>query len=62
MMQAVVEVAKQQRLAWSCAIVVGLFLTVFGHAPVLPVVAGCVLGIGIAVLRAWPRASSRGGR
>jgi hypothetical protein len=61
-MQIVFEVAKQQRLAWSCAILVGLFLTVFGHAPVLPVVAGCILGIGIAVARAWPRVASRGSK
>jgi len=51
-MQTVWEVAKQQRMAWSCAILVGLFLTVFGRAPVLPVVAGCFLAIGIAVMRA----------
>jgi len=61
-MQTVLEVAKQQRLAWSCAILVGLFLTVVGRAPVLPVLAGCLLGIGIAVLRAWPAASRRGDR
>jgi len=62
MMQALFEVAKQQRLAWSCAIVVGLFLTVYGHAPVLPVVVGCVLGIGFAVMRAWPGSATRGGK
>lgn len=63
MMHKVLEVAKQQRIAWSCAILVGLFLTMFGHAPVLPVVAGCILGIGIATLRAWPRtAAARGGK
>ena len=59
-MQTVFAVAKQQRVAWSCAILVGLLLTMYGHAPVLPVVAGCLLGIGFAVLRAWPNAVSRG--
>jgi hypothetical protein len=62
MMQTVLEVVKQHRLAWSSAIVVGLFLTGYGHAPVLPVVAGCILAIGMAVLRAWPRAASRGSK
>ena len=61
-MQIVFEIAKQQRLAWSCAIIVALFLTVFGRAPVLPVIAGCVLAIGIAVLRAWPGPVSRGSK
>ena len=59
-MQTALEVAKQQRVAWSCAILVALFLTVYGHAPVLPVIAGCLLAIGFAVLRAWPTASQRG--
>lgn len=61
-MQTVFEVAKQQRIAWSCAILVALFLTVYGHAPVLPVIAGCILALGIAVLRAWPGAAHRGGK
>lgn len=43
-----------QRLAWSCAVIVGLFLVLIGHAPVLPVVAGCMLAIGLAALRSWP--------
>jgi hypothetical protein len=59
MMHTVLEAAKQQRLAWSCAILVGLFLTVFGHAPVLPVLAGCILGVGVAVLRSWPKTTLR---
>jgi len=59
-MQTVLEVAKQHRLAWSSAIVVGLFLTAYGHAPVLPVVAGCILGVGAAVLRSWPKNTMRG--
>jgi hypothetical protein len=62
MMQTVFEVAKTQRLALSCAILVALFLTVYGRAPVLPVLAGCVLAIGMAVLRSRPRAISRGSK
>jgi len=59
-MLTVLEVAKRQRLAWSCAILVGLFLTVVGRAPVFPVMAGCLLAIGVAVLRAWPATAQRG--
>jgi hypothetical protein len=62
MIRTVFEAAKQQRLAWSCAVLVGLFLTVYGHAPVLPVVGGCILAIGIAVLRAWPGTAARGSK
>jgi hypothetical protein len=36
-------VLKQQRLAWSSALIVGMTLTLIAHAPVMPVVAGCVL-------------------
>lgn len=62
MIRNVLDVLKQQRLAWSSAIVVALFLTVFGRAPVFPVVAGCILALGIAVLRAWPTAVPHRGR
>lgn len=62
MLRTVFELAKQQRPTWSGAILVAMFLSVFGHAPVLPVIAGCVLAIGISVLRAWPRAASRGSK
>jgi hypothetical protein len=53
--QTAYAVTKQQRLAWSCAIIVGLFLVLVGHAPALPVFAGCILAIMLAVLRSWPR-------
>jgi hypothetical protein len=56
------EVAKKQRLAWSCALIATLFLTLYGHAPVLPVVAGCLLAVGIATLRALPNAAARGSK
>ena len=55
MIETLLETLKKQRLAWSWAVVVGLFLVVAGHAPVLPVVAGCLLALGISVLRAWPQ-------
>lgn len=62
MIRTVFAAAKRQKAAWSCALLVGLFLTVYGHAPVLPVAAGCVLAIGLAVLRTWPGATARGGK
>ena len=62
MIRRIFEAVKQQRLAWSCAIVVGLFLTMYGRAPVLPVAAGCILAIGFAVLRAWPKTAHRGSK
>ena len=58
-MDTLLETIKKQRLAWSWAVVVGLFLVVVGHAPVLPVIAGCLLAVGISVMRAWPRVSPK---
>lgn len=62
MMGTVFAAVKRQKAAWSCAVLVGLFLTVYGHAPVLPVAAGCALAVGLAVLRTWPGAAVRGGK
>jgi hypothetical protein len=62
MIRKTFDTAKRQRLAWSWAVVVGLVLTVYGHAPVLPVVAGCLLAVGFSVLRAWPTAPARGSK
>jgi hypothetical protein len=64
MLDTLLDVLKKQRLAWSWAVIIGLFLIVLGHAPVLPIVAGCLLAVGISVLRAWPqrigKSSARG--
>ena len=61
-----IELAKTQRVAWSCALVVGLFLTWYGHVPVLPVLVGCLLAVSLSTMRAWPRLkpkpATRGGR
>ncbi|HUK24047.1 MAG TPA: hypothetical protein VLV49_05665 [Terriglobales bacterium] len=66
MLGTLYAVLRQQRLAWSCTIVVVLFLLLVGHAPVLPVLAGGLLALGLAVFRAWPHNSGkavlRGGR
>ncbi len=50
-MQMLIDALALQRIPVACAVVVCLLLTVWGHAPVLPVVAGCVIAVGIAVLR-----------
>jgi hypothetical protein len=55
MFQRVCEILKQERLARSSAVIVGLILIMVVHAPVLPVVAGCVLALGISVIRGLAR-------
>jgi len=37
------QAMKQQRLAWGASLIVGVFLIFFENAPIIPVVAGCVL-------------------
>jgi hypothetical protein len=59
MIDTLLGTMKKQRLAWSWAVVVGLFLVVVGHAPVLPVIAGCALAIAISTLRASTRQPGR---
>ena len=54
MVETLLGILKKQRMAWSWAVIIGLFLIVVGHAPILPVIAGCSLAVGISVLRAWP--------
>jgi len=59
-MQRLIDALTQQRIPVSCAVLVCLLLTVWGHAPVLPVIAGCVLAIGITVLRTQSKPTFRG--
>ena len=49
------EVAKQQRLAFGAALVAAILLIVVGHAPIIPVIVGCVLALGISAFRSWSR-------
>jgi len=58
-MQTFYGALRAQRLAWSWAIVIGLFLTLWGHAPVLPVIVGCLLAVGFAVLRSISRTRAK---
>jgi len=62
MLQNFFESLKKQRLAWSCAAVVAFILSVYGHAPVLPVLGGCLLAVGISALRKLPSSVSRGSK
>ena len=45
MFDTLLEILKKQRMAWSWAVIIGLFLIVAGHAPLLPVIAGCLLAL-----------------
>jgi hypothetical protein len=55
MFRRVCEILKRERLAQSSAVIVGLILIKVAHAPILPVVAGCLLAMGIIVLRGLSR-------
>ena len=47
------ETIKQQRVMWGCAMVVGFILIYYGGAPIIPVIAGCVLVPAISAFRSW---------
>ncbi len=50
-METALRVMKQQRLVWSAAIIVGLVLILVAHAPVFPVIAGCLIALAIITVR-----------
>ena len=66
MFKTVVQHLKQQRLVWSWSLIVGLLLVWLGHAPMLPVIAGCALAILMSTLRTashgQPKPWQHGGR
>jgi predicted PurR-regulated permease PerM len=45
------EAIKQQRLMWGAALVVGFILIYYAGAPILPVIAGCLLVPAITTLK-----------
>jgi hypothetical protein len=57
MFKEICEILKQERLARSSAVIVGLILVLVAHAPIFPVVAGCALAMGIIVLRGLSRST-----
>jgi hypothetical protein len=65
MVQSILALIKKQRIVCSWALIVGLFLVLIGHAPVLPVVLGGALAILITTVRSasagqpkpWQKAS-----
>lgn len=59
-MRSIIDALKQQHIPVACAVIVCLLLTVWGHAPVLPVILGCVLAIAFAVLRTQSKPTFRG--
>lgn len=64
-MQTIFSSIKKQRLVWSWAVIVGLFLVLVGHAPLWPVVAGCAFAIAFSTWRSSTKlkpAPSRGVR
>ncbi len=57
MVETAMRVMKQQRLVWCAAILVGLVLILVAHAPVFPVIAGCLLALAITTVRSVLRNS-----
>ncbi len=53
--ETVVRTVKQQRLVWSSAIIVALVLILVAHAPILPVLAGCIIALAVSALRSLSR-------
>ena len=49
------EAMKQQRVLWGCSLVVGFILIYYAGAPVIPVIAGCLLVPAMTALRSWFR-------
>jgi hypothetical protein len=61
-MAEAIRVLKRQRMALSCALIVGLVLVLLMRAPVLPVLLGCVLASGLAIFRSRAKTSAKGSR
>jgi hypothetical protein len=57
--QTLYNVLKQQRLAFSSALIVGMTLTLIAHAPATPVVLGCVLVVLISIGRSLSNIKSK---
>lgn len=54
-MEATFKVLNQQRIVLSCALLVGLVLVLLVHAPLIPVILGCLFASGLAIYRSISR-------
>ena len=54
-MEAAFRMLSQQRIALSCALLVGLVLVLLVHAPLIPVALGCLFASGLAIFRSIQR-------
>jgi hypothetical protein len=57
MVEKVVKAVIAQRTAWAWALIVGFFLVLVGHAPVVPILLGCLLAVAAS---AWHSRSAQG--
>lgn len=53
---------KQDHIIWPWALFVGLGMIFIAHAPLIPVVVGCVAVVALSVARAKWRERKAGGR
>ena len=51
MAQGISDAILKHRIALSAALMVGGVLVVFIHAPIIPVLAGCIIAVLLAVLK-----------
>ncbi len=58
---AFVGSVKNQRLAWTCAIVIGLVL-IYRGVPTIPVLLGCTLALLAMGTKLWPFRTSPASR
>ncbi len=55
----VMEIFKALRIPLVCAVTAAFVLIVLVGAPIVPVIAGCVLSLLYLVMKSWSRLSSQ---
>ncbi len=55
----VMEIFKALRIPLTCAVTAAFVLIVLVGAPIVPVIAGCVLSLLYLVMKSWSRLSSQ---
>lgn len=58
MRQRLAGAIKQQRVGLASALTVAIVLIGVVHAPIVPVVAGCLLPLAYLIFRSWSKSSS----